>query len=200
MEASASLISPAVSTKEAEATECSFPRLRRRRRRVDDARLDLWGFATPSPPPPPMPPPPVSPSPSLTLAQPVRRPRGRPRSNPLPERTLQGKGKTSGAEGDTPSRKKRRRCRNKKYQTGEYITEKDKLEDGEHLEESNSLIKDTGVPEGRDQLKVILVRRFKKEKDSHITVLKENDLRINEVQHLNTAAVEYFLCSPKLTK
>lgn len=146
VETSASLNSSAVSTKDAEATECSFPRLRRGRRRVDDARLDLWGFATPSPPPPPMPPPPVSPSPPLTPAQPARRPRGRPRSNPLPERALQGKGKTAGAEGGTPARKKRRRCRSKKYQTGEYITEKDKLEDGEHLEESDTLRQDSGVP------------------------------------------------------
>ncbi|XP_074505529.1 uncharacterized protein bcorl1 isoform X2 [Sebastes fasciatus] len=130
-----------LSRKEADATGSSFPRLRRGRRRADEARLDLWGFATPSPPPPQMPPPPVSPSPPVTPTQPARRPRGRPRSNPLPERVIQGKGKT---EGDTPAPKKRRRCRSKKYQTGDYITEKDKLEDGEHLEES--LRQDSGVP------------------------------------------------------
>uniref|UniRef100_A0A672JAX2 BCL-6 corepressor PCGF1 binding domain-containing protein n=2 Tax=Salarias fasciatus TaxID=181472 RepID=A0A672JAX2_SALFA len=153
VETSTSPNPPAASAKEADTTECSFPRLRRGRRRADDARLDLWGFATPSPPPPPMPPPAAPPapaqaskSPPLTPAQPPRRPRGRPRSNPLPDRALQGKGKTSGAEGDTPPQKKRRRCRSKKYQTGEYITEKDKLEEGEHLEESNSLRQDTGIP------------------------------------------------------
>lgn len=143
-----SLSSSAVSTKEADTTESSFPRLRRGRRRADEARLDLWGFATPSPPPPPMPPPPASVPPALPPAQPARRPRGRPRSNPLPERAFQGKGKTAGGDGETPSHKKRRRCRNKKYQTGEYITEKDKLEDGEHLEESDSLRQDSGIPAG----------------------------------------------------
>lgn len=170
METSAPLNS---STKDAEATECSFPRLRRGRRRVDDARLDLWGFATPSPPPPPMAPPPVSPSPPLTSTQPARRPRGRPRSNPLPERALQGKGKAAGAEGGTPARKKRRRCRSKKYQTGEYITEKDKLEDGEHLEESDTLRRDAGVPAGRDQLKVIVVSS--QTQGSCLTALGDND-------------------------
>lgn len=152
-----SLSRSALSSKEAEATGSSFPRLRRGRRRADEARLDLWGFATPSPPPPQMPPPPVSPSPPVTPTQPVRRPRGRPRSNPLPERVIQGKGKTASAGGDMPAPKKRRRCRSKKYQTGEYITEKDKLEDGEHLEESHSLRQNRGVPAGtqflsRDQL------------------------------------------------
>ncbi|KAM9850385.1 uncharacterized protein bcorl1 isoform 2-T2 [Aulostomus maculatus] len=136
----------ALNSKETEATESSFPRLRRGRRRADEARLDLWGFATPSPPPPPppqMPPPSTSPSPPLTPTQPARRPRGRPRSNPLPERVHQGKSKTASAEGDNPSLKKRRRCCSKKYQTGEYITEKDKMEDGEHLEESDSLRQDS---------------------------------------------------------
>lgn len=152
-----SLNSPAISSKEADATESSFPRLRRGRRRADEARLDLWGFATPSPPPPPMPPPPASLPPSLTPTQPARRPRGRPRSNPLPERVIQGKGKTASAEGETPVHKKRRRCRSKKYQTGEYITEKDKLEDGEHLEDS--LRHDSGIPAGtqflsRDQFSI----------------------------------------------
>ncbi|XP_047441757.1 BCL-6 corepressor-like protein 1 isoform X2 [Mugil cephalus] len=146
VETSESLNSSAVPKKEAETTECTFPRLRRGRRRADDARLDLWGFATPSPPPPPMPPPPVSPSPPQTPTQPTRRPRGRPRSNPLPEHVLQGKSKSPSAEGDAPAHKKRRRCRSKKYQTGEYITEKDKLEGGEHLEESDPLRQDTGIP------------------------------------------------------
>ncbi|XP_044061013.1 BCL-6 corepressor-like protein 1 isoform X1 [Siniperca chuatsi] len=146
VETPVSLSSSAISSKETDTRESSFPRLRRGRRRADEARLDLWGFATPSPPPPPMPPPPASLPPSLTPTQPARRPRGRPRSNPLPERVFQGKGKTASAEGNTPAHKKRRRCRNKKYQTGEYITEKDKLEDGEHLEDSNSLRQDSGIP------------------------------------------------------
>lgn len=143
-----SLNSSAPPSKETDDTESSFPRLRRGRRRADEARLDLWGFATPSPPPPPVPPPSASLPPPLTPTQPARRPRGRPRSTPLPERGLQGKGKTGSAEGETPSQKKRRRCCNKKYQTGEYITEKDKLEDGESLEESDSLRQDSGIPAG----------------------------------------------------
>ena len=107
--------------KEPETSESCTPRLRRGRRRADEARLDHWGFCTPSPPPPP--PPPTLPAP------PVRRPRGRPRTNPLPE---QSKAKSAAsAEGETPTRKKRRRCRNRKYQNGEYITERDKVVDGE---------------------------------------------------------------------
>ncbi|MEQ2294284.1 hypothetical protein AMECASPLE_002438 [Ameca splendens] len=125
-----------LSNKEADATESSFPRLRRGQRRADDARLDLWGFATPSPPPPPMPPKDVSPSPPSMPSQPARRPRGRPRSNTLPERMFEGKGKAAGAVADTPPHRRRRRCSSKKYETGEYITEKDKLEEGEHLEDS----------------------------------------------------------------
>nr|XP_046261455.1 BCL-6 corepressor-like protein 1 isoform X2 [Scatophagus argus] len=143
VETPVSLNSCAVSSKEPDTTESSFPRLRRGRRRADEARLDLWGFATPSPPPPPTPPPPASLPPT---AQPARRPRGRPRSNPLPERMIQGKGKTVSADGETPAHKKRRRCCSRKYQTGEYITEKDKLEDGGRLEESDSLRQDSGIP------------------------------------------------------
>ncbi|XP_058505488.1 BCL-6 corepressor-like protein 1 isoform X2 [Solea solea] len=146
------------STASSNDTESSFPRLRRGRRRVDEARLDLWGFATPSPPPPPMPPPPpppppppsTSPSPPLVPKPPARRPRGRPRSTPLPEQEHQGKSKSkaSGAEGDTPAHKKRRRCRSKKYQTGDYITERERLEDGVHVAGSDSLRQDGGSPTG----------------------------------------------------
>ncbi|XP_041846749.1 BCL-6 corepressor-like protein 1 isoform X2 [Melanotaenia boesemani] len=145
-ETSVSLSKSAVSKKEVDATELSIPRLRRGRRRADDARLDLWGFATPSPPPPPTPLPAASPplSPSLTPTQPARRPRGRPRSNNLPERMFQGKAKTAGAVGVAPPHKKRRRCSSKKYETGDYITERDKLEDGEHLEDSTR--QETGIP------------------------------------------------------
>uniref|UniRef100_A0A3B3U6M0 BCL6 corepressor-like 1 n=1 Tax=Poecilia latipinna TaxID=48699 RepID=A0A3B3U6M0_9TELE len=126
-DASVSSNNSTASNKEPEAAESSFPRLRRGQRRADDARLDLWGFATPSPPPPL--PKDVSPSPPSTPSQPARRPRGRPRSNALPERAIEGKVKTAGAEADTPPHKKRRRCSSKKYETGEYITEKDKLEE-----------------------------------------------------------------------
>ncbi|KAM4585894.1 uncharacterized protein bcorl1 isoform 2-T6 [Fundulus diaphanus] len=133
-----------VSNKEADATESSFPRLRRGQRRADDARLDLWGFATPSPPPPPVPPKDVSPSPPSTPSQPARRPRGRPRSNACSERAFEGKGKTAMAEADSASHKKRRRCSSKKYETGDYITEKDKLEEGEQREES--LRRDSEAP------------------------------------------------------
>lgn len=148
IETPVSLISTDISGKDTNTADSTFPRTRRGRRRADEARLDLWGFATPSPPPPPMPPPSVSPSPPLTPAQPTRRPRGRPRSTPLPERVHQGKGKTASTEGDTPVHKKRRRCRSRKYQTGEYITEKDKLEDAEHLEESDRLKQDCKSPAG----------------------------------------------------
>ncbi|XP_055015421.1 BCL-6 corepressor-like protein 1 isoform X2 [Boleophthalmus pectinirostris] len=124
--------SPIRANKEAEATEQRVPRLRRGRRRTDESRLDLWGFATPSPPP--TPPPPASPIP--TPPQAPRRPRGRPRSTPLPQRGAQGKGKNTSAETEGPVNRKRQRCKNKRYQTGDYITDKDKLGDGEHRHES----------------------------------------------------------------
>ncbi|XP_072292761.1 uncharacterized protein bcorl1 [Eucyclogobius newberryi] len=115
-----------------EATGQSVPRLRRGRRRADESRLDLWGFATPSPPTTP---PPVSPPP--TPPQAARRPRGRPRTTPLPERGAQGKGKKTSADAECPVNRKRQRCKNKRYQTGDYITDKDKLDDGEHRDESH---------------------------------------------------------------
>lgn len=146
-----SLNSSAISSKETNSTESYFPRLRRGRRRADEARLDLWGFATPSPPPPPMPAPPVSLP--TTHTQPTRRPRGRPRSNPLPQRVFPGKGKNANTEDEAPSHKKRQRCRSKKYQTGEYITDKVKLEDGEHPEESESLKEESAISAGKQFLK-----------------------------------------------
>lgn len=121
--------SPIRSRKESKAGEASFPRLRRGRRRTDESRLDLWGFATPSPPPSPVPPPPLSPPPPAPQA--ARRPRGRPRSTPLPQRGLQRK------DTDCPVDRKRQRCKNKKYQTGDYITDKVKLDDGEPFHESD---------------------------------------------------------------
>ncbi|XP_021416734.2 BCL-6 corepressor-like protein 1 isoform X2 [Oncorhynchus mykiss] len=127
-----SLSSPGRPSKEPASSESSTPRLRRGRRRADEARLDDWGFATPSPPPPSTPPPPTYPPP-----QPPRRPRGRPRTNPLPEKAEQCRARpVPSTEGDTPKRKKRNRCRNRKYQNGEYITEKDKDGDGEGEERS----------------------------------------------------------------
>nr|XP_057932316.1 BCL-6 corepressor-like protein 1 isoform X1 [Doryrhamphus excisus] len=136
-------LNPAAPNKEATPTESSFPRLRRGRRRTDEARLDLWGFATPSPPPPPPPLPTSQMSPSPPPPRmPARRPRGRPRASRLSERDNQDKGKAEDAEDDSPTHKRRRHCRSRKYQTGEYITEKDKLEYGEHLEESDSGITD----------------------------------------------------------
>ncbi|CAL8263267.1 unnamed protein product [Lota lota] len=133
------------SSKTTKSPESSTPRLRRGRRRCDEAPLeDPWGFASPSPPPPaasfrspPSPSPPPAPSPpppaAPTPTQPARRPRGRPRSNPLPRDTKPAKVKMPAAPTppvrDTPAHKKRRRCRNRKYQSGEYIVEKDRLED-----------------------------------------------------------------------
>lgn len=125
---------------ETDASDSSFPRLRRGRRRTDEARLDLWGFATPSPPTPPVPTPPSSPPPALNSAQPARRPRGRPRSTPLPERASRGKERAA-SEAETPAHLKRQRCRSRKYQTGEYITEK--------AEESDPLRQHSETPAGR---------------------------------------------------
>lgn len=120
---SSSLSSPSWPSKESDSQEEASPRLRRGRRRTDEALLRDWSFATPpSPPPldPPSTPPPV----------PVRRPRGRPRINPLPEEVDADKDRPTEG-GNTSSIKKRKRCKNRKYQNGEYITEKDKVADGE---------------------------------------------------------------------
>lgn len=119
--------SPIKLSKGSKAGEGSSPRLRRGRRRTDESRLDLWGFATPSPPPSPVHPPPPSPP----EPQAVRRPRGRPRSTPQPQRGLQRK------DIDCSVDRKRQRSKNKKYQTGDYIISKVKLDDGEHLDESD---------------------------------------------------------------
>ncbi|KAF7707241.1 BCL-6 corepressor-like protein 1 isoform X2 [Silurus meridionalis] len=118
-------------TKETNLQQVSSPRPKRGRRRTDYALLRDWSFASPPTPPPPPPPPPPEPPTSPVLpnpAFPLRRPRGRPRLNPLPEggdtdniRSAQV------AEGRDPaSAKKRKRCRNRKYQNGEYITDKEK--------------------------------------------------------------------------
>ncbi|XP_051514184.1 BCL-6 corepressor-like protein 1 isoform X2 [Myxocyprinus asiaticus] len=120
---SSSLSSPGWPNKKSDSQEEASPRLRRGCRRTDDALLrDLSSAAPPTPPPldPSSTPPPV----------PIRRPRGRPRINPLPEEDDADKDRLSEG-GDTSSIKKRKRCKNRKYQNGEYITEKDKVADGE---------------------------------------------------------------------
>ncbi|CAL8356189.1 unnamed protein product [Merluccius merluccius] len=133
LDVTASPRSLSTSSKTAKSPERSTPRLRRGRRRCDE---DPWGFTAPSPPPlaasfrsPPSPPPPPPPTPT----QPARRPRGRPRSNPLPRDAGPAKVKPLAVPtppaGDAPAHKKRRRCRNRKYQSGEYVVEKEELAD-----------------------------------------------------------------------
>lgn len=115
-------------SKESNVQQVSSPRPKRGRRRTDDALLRNWSFASPPTPPPP----PASESPSSPLlpspAFPLRRPRGRPRLNPLPEGgdTDNIKPAQVAEGGDLASAKKRKRCRNRKYQNGEYITDKEK--------------------------------------------------------------------------
>ncbi|XP_028975234.2 BCL-6 corepressor-like protein 1 isoform X3 [Esox lucius] len=131
LETSGSIRSPGRTGQELASSDGSTPRLRRCRRRGDEARLENWGFTTPSPPPPLSPPHPASPPP-----QPARRPRGRPRTNPLPEKADRFKTRTApSTEGDNPTRRKRTRCRSKKYQNGEYIMEKAKDQNGEYIME-----------------------------------------------------------------
>ncbi|KAK3564394.1 hypothetical protein QTP86_017309, partial [Hemibagrus guttatus] len=117
--------------KKSNLKQVSSPRPKRGRRRTDDALLRDWSFASPPTPPPPPPPPPTE-SPSSPLVQnpvfPLRRPRGRPRLNPLPEGgdTDNIRPAQVAERGDQTSAKKRKRCRNRKYQNGEYITDKEK--------------------------------------------------------------------------
>ncbi|XP_059377673.1 BCL-6 corepressor-like protein 1 [Carassius carassius] len=138
---SGSLSSPSWPSKESDSQEEASPRLRRGRRRTDEALLRDWSFATPPTPPPldpPSTPPPV----------PVRRPRGRPRINPLPEDVDADKDRPT-ESGDTSAIKKRKRCKNRKYQNGEYITEKEKVADGEEekldVEDSEATNEKMGV-------------------------------------------------------
>ncbi|XP_066505543.1 BCL-6 corepressor-like protein 1 [Hoplias malabaricus] len=139
-EDSAPLSSPGRPSKESESQEEASPRLRRGRRRTDEALLKDWSFASlPTPPPPDTPSSPLPPT-SHIPSDPPRRPRGRPRLNPRREDGDTDKAK--GADGgETASMKKRKRCRNRKYQNGEYITERDKVADGE---------KDKRLGEGED--------------------------------------------------
>lgn len=94
----------------------------------------------------------------MTPGQPARRPRGRPRSNPLPELPAQGKAKATATEDEVatsppplppPPNKKRQRCRSKKYQSGDYITERVKLEEGENGEELDSVRQDAETSPGQ---------------------------------------------------
>ncbi|XP_030621330.1 BCL-6 corepressor-like protein 1 [Chanos chanos] len=120
--------------KDQETKEGSSPRLRRGRHRADEALRKNWSLTAPSTPHAASDPPSA---PAPTTAVPPRRPRGRPRLNPLPaEAADAGTAKSSqgGEGGDTPAMKKRRRCRNRRYQNGEYITEKDKAADMEKQE------------------------------------------------------------------
>lgn len=120
--------SPGRPGKESESQEEASPRLRRGRRRTDEALLRQWSFVSPPAPPPPDHSSSTPPS-SHSPATPVRRPRGRPRLHP--RREGGDADKTRGADGGgAGSVKKRKRCRNRKYQNGEYITEKDKVADG----------------------------------------------------------------------
>lgn len=121
-------------SKETNLQQVSSPRPKRGRRRTDDALLRDWSFASPPTPPPP----PESPS-SPHLPSPVfplRRPRGRPRLNPLPEGgdTDNVRPAWVAERGDLASAKKRKRCRNRKYQNGEYITDKEKEANRENEE------------------------------------------------------------------
>ncbi|XP_048885433.1 BCL-6 corepressor-like protein 1 [Brienomyrus brachyistius] len=110
------------------------PRLRRGRRRGDQPRQADWR--------PPGPSPPIAP-----LA--VRRPRGRPRSNPLPSPAdLGGASPSPCAESDAPANKKRRRRRNRKYQNGEYIVEREQV--GEAEAEEKSVNPSKGAKAGAD--------------------------------------------------
>ncbi|KAL0974114.1 hypothetical protein UPYG_G00215530 [Umbra pygmaea] len=129
---------PGKVSKEPAPSESSTPRLRRGRRRADEAHLDNWGFSAPSPVPPPSPPHPTS-----TPPQPVRRPRGRPRTNPRPDKA--DRARTSpGTDGHNPTCKKRTRCRNKKYQNGEYVIEK--AQDGDEEGEERPVFTRQGTP------------------------------------------------------
>ncbi|XP_060783518.1 BCL-6 corepressor-like protein 1 isoform X2 [Neoarius graeffei] len=110
-------------SKESNLQQMSSPRPKRGRRHIDDALLRNWSFAS-SPPPSESPSSPLLSSPVF----PLRRPRGRPRLNPLPEGgdTDNIKPAQVAEGGDLASAKKRKRCRNRKYQNGEYITDKEK--------------------------------------------------------------------------
>lgn len=130
----ASLAKTDQSSKESGLQQVSSPKPKKGRRRTDEALLRDWSFASPPTPPPP----PESPSSPLITSPvfPLRRPRGRPRLNPLPEGgDTESIRPAQVAEGrDLASAKKRKRCRNRKYQNGEYITDKEKEANRENEE------------------------------------------------------------------
>ncbi|KAL4631625.1 BCL-6 corepressor-like protein 1 [Arapaima gigas] len=138
---SGEMSSPAKETRDGDP-----PRLRRGRRRSEQTQKGDWSPPEPSPPPPPPPPPPA-----------VRRPRGRPRSNPLPGQgdlaaaspQHRGSAATS-TEGDASSRKKRRRRKNRKYQNGEYITEREQAGEAEGEAEDKCVMTRQAARAGAD--------------------------------------------------
>ncbi|KAI1898118.1 hypothetical protein AGOR_G00069050 [Albula goreensis] len=106
--------SPDWLSKEAGPVKSRPPKQKRGRRRADKPRGDA-----------PVPPPPA------TQTQ-ARRPRGRPRSTPLPNQAGLGATKPAPAtERDPSPRKKRKRRRNRKYQNGEFVTERDQAREGD---------------------------------------------------------------------
>ncbi|XP_028816699.1 BCL-6 corepressor-like protein 1 isoform X2 [Denticeps clupeoides] len=123
-----SVVSPALPG--ADSPKSPSPRPRRGHKRPEEALRNEWSLTTPPSPPLPPHPNPLSaarPPPSQTHSEPLRRRRGRPRVNPLPEDTEVGRGRLAQhSDVETHVSKKRRRCRNRKYQNGEYIVEKDK--------------------------------------------------------------------------
>ncbi|KAI1902578.1 hypothetical protein AGOR_G00017320 [Albula goreensis] len=101
------LSSPGVAKKDVECGGSDTPRQRRGRRTVGG--VDVW-----RPPPVSLPLPPL----------PSSRPRGRPRSNPLPDQAHRGTAiSIQSRKGDLSAGKKRQSRRNRKYQNGEYVVE-----------------------------------------------------------------------------
>lgn len=129
---------PSSTTPARDMGDSDSPRLRRGRRRGDQSQQADWR--------PPGPSPPIAP-----LA--VRRPRGRPRSNPLPSPAdLGGASLSPCADSDAPANKKRRRRRNRKYQNGEYIMEKEQVGEAEAEEKSVNPPKGTKAGAGMAQI------------------------------------------------
>ncbi|XP_029113315.1 uncharacterized protein bcorl1 isoform X2 [Scleropages formosus] len=126
-----------------ESGDSDPPRLRRGRRRSDRSQKSNWSPLEPSPPPPPQPA--------------FRRPRGRPRSNPLPGQVdatpavPQRRGSPApSSEGEAAARKKRRRRKNRKYQNGEYITEREQVGEAEGEAEDKCVMTRQAARAGAD--------------------------------------------------
>ncbi|KAG9335511.1 hypothetical protein JZ751_004537 [Albula glossodonta] len=102
--------SPGVAKKDVECGGSDTPRQRRGRRTAEG--VDVW-----RPPPVSLPLPPL----------PSSRPRGRPRSNPLPDQAHRGTViSIHSRKGDLSAGKKRQSRRNRKYQNGEYVVERER--------------------------------------------------------------------------